>query len=273
LRFILKIVNGLLGVIGLRVITKRGWSNFINIALERDKLAENSLKTQIDLGVVQAILGTNIGPTGIDLSQYIRDIDKSYSAFRQDLIALLFNNFKANGTFIEVGACDGVATSNTLLLEREYSWRGLLVEPAKIWHSDLLRNRNAQIDTRCAWKSNGDQVKFVEKLSPGRSGIVETSDDDTAVSAVYFVETVTLERLISESSFLGIVDFLSIDTEGSELEVLQGFPFDKTQPKFICVEHNYNELKRAQVRSLLRDHGYQVFLETLSHVDDFFYKN
>jgi FkbM family methyltransferase len=184
----------------------------------------------------------------------------------------MFNNFKTHGTFIEVGACDGVATSNTLLLEQEYSWSGLLVEPARIWHTDLFRNRSAQIETRCAWKSNGEELQFVEKISPGRSGIVETSNDDTVAHEFYAVETVTLELLISENTLLGKVDFLSVDTEGSELEVLQGFPFEKIQPRFICVEHNFNVLKREQVRCLLRKHGYHVFLESLSHVDDWFYK-
>jgi FkbM family methyltransferase len=273
LRFLLGTLNRLLRTIGLRVITTRGWSNFIRLALERDALVENQVKIEIDLGVVRTIIETRIGPTEVDLTRYLENISESHSAFRQDLIALMFNNFKTNGTFIEVGACDGVATSNTLLLEREYSWTGLLVEPARIWHADLFRNRTAQIETRCAWKSNGEQLQFVEKFSPGRSGIVETSNDDTIANTFYTVETVSLEMLISESTTLRTVDFLSVDTEGSELEVLQGFPFEKIQPRFICVEHNFNDVKRAQVRSLLKRYGYQVFLESLSHVDDWFYKN
>lgn len=272
MRFLLATLNKLLKIIGLRVITTRGWSSFVRLAFERDALVENRMKTQIDFGVVRTVIETRIGPTEADLTRYLESVSESNSAFRQDLIALMFNNFKTHGTFIEVGACDGVATSNTLLLEREYSWVGLLVEPARIWHADLFRNRTAQIETRCAWKSNGEQLQFVEKLSPGRSGIVETSNDDTAANEFYSVETVTLSMLLSESTTFENVDFLSVDTEGSELEVLQGFPFEKIQPRFICVEHNFNDFKRAQVRSLLGRHGYHVFLESLSQVDDWFYK-
>jgi FkbM family methyltransferase len=272
MKILLRTLNSALRKIGLRVITTKGWSNFIRLAHERDNLLENLRRIQIDLGVVRTVIETRIGPSEADLSRYMENFEESNSAFRQDLIALMFNNFKTHGTFIEVGACDGVATSNTLLLEREYFWTGLLVEPARIWHEDLFRNRTSQIETRCAWKSNGEQLQFVEKLSPGRSGIVETSDDYTVANAFYSVETVSLEMLISENPKLKNVDFLSVDTEGSELEVLQGFPFEKIQPRFICVEHNFNDLKRAQVRSLLGRHGYQIYLESLSHVDDWFYK-
>lgn len=272
MRFLLGKLNTILRTIGLRVITTRGWSSITRLALERDDLVENQLKTQIDLGVVRAVIERQIGLTEVDLDQYLQNVDESNSAFRQDLIALMFNNFKTHGTFIEVGACDGVATSNTLLLEQKYSWSGLLVEPARIWHADLFRNRTAQIETRCAWKSNGERLQFVEKLSPGRSGILETSTDDTVANEFYSVDTVTLDMLLSENTELENVDFLSVDTEGSELEVLQGFPFEKIKPRFICVEHNFNEIKRAQVRSLLGDYGYRVFLESLSHVDDWFYK-
>lgn len=273
MRILLSTANKILGLVGLRLISKRGWSRLLDTASDRDQLAEKQMLAQIDFGVAMAVLKSEIGPTNNDLIRYLQDIDLSHSAFRQDLIALLFNNFKECGSFIEVGACDGIATSNTLLLERKYSWKGLLVEPASIWHSDLHKNRKVQIDTRCAWNTDGELIEFVEKKSPGRSGILETLDDETEPNDIYFVESVTLESLLLENFQLDSVDFLSVDTEGSELEVLQGFPFDKIQPRFICVEHNYNELKRIQVRTLLIEHGYSIFLESLSYVDDWFYKN
>lgn len=273
MRISLSSVNKILGLVGLRLISKRGWSRLMDTVSDRDHLAEEQRLAQIDLGVAKAVLQSRNGLTNNDLIRYFHDIDLSHSAFRQDLIALLFNNFKERGTFIEVGACDGIATSNTLLLERKYSWKGLLVEPASIWHPDLYKNRKVKIDTRCAWKTDGDLIEFVEKKSPGRSGILETSDDATESNDIYLVESVTLESLIAENFQSDSVDFLSVDTEGSELEVLQGFPFEKIQPSFICVEHNYNEIKRNQVRTFLAEHGYRVFLESLSYVDDWFYKN
>lgn len=272
MRSIISTINKVLGLMGIQLISKNSLFQLMKRASERDHFSESEMLNQIDLGVVRAVLESEIEPRNEDLIQYFRSIGNSNSAFRQDLVALLFNNFKKDGTFIEVGACDGIATSNTLLLEREYSWKGLLVEPASIWHEDLHKNRRAQIDTRCAWKSDGEKIPFVEKKSPGRSGIFETSDDKTEPNSVYIVESVTLDRLISDNPQFNTVDFLSVDTEGSEYEVLQGFPFEKIWPRFICVEHNYNDLKRNQVRDLLKGHGYSIFLESLSYVDDWFYK-
>ena len=60
----------------------------------------------------------------------------------QDLWALFENKFKRDGFFVEFGATDGVTGNNTLLLEREYGWTGILAEPNPHWHNDLFYNRN-----------------------------------------------------------------------------------------------------------------------------------
>lgn len=263
-------VNLILKLIGVRLISQNGWMNFITTATERDRLTERIKGSEIDIAVVEFALASRKNPSIDGVLKYLTNIGKSKSAFRQDLIALLLNEFKTSGTFIEVGACDGVATSNSLLLEREYGWNGILIEPARAWRTKLVENRVSAIDFRAAWKTSNEILKFIEKTSPGRSGILKTSQDDTAVKEVYDVETITLEDLISEHPSITNIDFLSVDTEGSELEVLTGFPFHRFSPNFICVEHNFSEPKRANVRKYLEDNGYALFLEKYSLVDDWF---
>jgi FkbM family methyltransferase len=264
-----KFVN-ILNHIGLHVITIRGWKHMQNQALKLDEMRESQRQAAIDLEIISFMLQRNAEGSNFQIEQFLKLRNEGKAAFRQDLIALVLNNFKKEGVFIEVGACDGLATSNTFLLEKEFGWQGLLIEPAKVWQADLISNRKAELDFRCAWKEDGITVRFAEKSSPGRSGIVETSSDLTPVRTDYEVETVTLRKIISEKKFLNKVNFLSVDTEGSEYEVLLGFPFESCRPDFICVEHNFETDKRFRVRVFLEEQGYINFMEAFSYVDDWY---
>ena len=54
------------------------------------------------------------------------------------------------------------------------------------------------------------------------------------------------------------IHYVSIDTEGSELEILQGFPFDSHEVGAFSIEHNFEEPKRSQIRALLEARGYRI---------------
>lgn len=263
-------LNGLLRFIGVRVLTVKGWENILEVIKDRDRLKNDLLLNEIDLAVVTAVANQKTAINVNNLTEYLENRGRSTSGFRQDLLALLFNGFKQNGTFIEVGACDGLATSNTLLLEQVYGWQGILIEPAKIWHSEIFKHRTSIIDLRCAWKTTGDQIQFIEKDDSCTSTVLSSDEPERANDKIYWVETVTLNQVIKENETISQVDFLSVDTEGSELEVLSGFPFERFTPNFICVEHNFEEPKRSEIRSLLNSKGYSVFLESQSSVDDWF---
>lgn len=263
-------LNAFLRFFGIRVLTIKGWKNILEVIRDRDRLQNVVLLDEIDFAVVRAAMNHKSRIDQNRLTEYLENRERSTSGFRQDLLALLFNGFKRNGTFIEVGACDGLATSNTLLLERVYGWQGILIEPAKIWHSEIYKHRTAIIDLRCAWKTTGDKIQFIEKDDSCTSTVLTSNDPEDPNHKIYWVETVTLREIIKENQTIQQVDFLSIDTEGSELEVLTGFPFERFTPNFICVEHNFEESKRYQIRSLLESKGYSIFLESHSFVDDWF---
>ena len=87
----------------------------------------------------------------------------------------------------------------------------------------------------------------------------------------YSVETVSLNDLLSQNGAPKRIDFLSLDTEGSELEILETFDFDTWDVRLIVVEHNFTEA-RQKIYDLLTSKGYERRLETLSDVDDFYVK-
>jgi FkbM family methyltransferase len=178
---------------------------------------------------------------------------------------------KKNGYFIEFGASDGLTFSNTWLMEKSYQWQGILAEPAHHWHNALRSNRMCKIDTRCVWKDTGSRLSFNETSDPYLSSILKPT---TPISSIYTVETISLSDLMIYHSAPRIVDYLSMDTEGSELEILQGFDADKGFERHsfnvITIEHNFNSSNRKSILSLLTKHGYQRVHTDHSHFDDWY---
>ena len=81
--------------------------------------------------------------------------DASRSQILQDLWVGYELDERREGFFVEFGATNGLVNSNTWLLEKKYSWRGILAEPNPIWHSALRQNRNSAVDFRCVSSTSG----------------------------------------------------------------------------------------------------------------------
>jgi len=88
-------------------------------------------------------------------------------------------------------------------------------------------------------------------------------------SATYQVETVSLADLLKAHDAPKYIDFLSIDTEGSEFEILKPFDFEQYSFGLICVEHNFAS-SRLKIRTLLTSHGYSQIYPELSAFDDWY---
>lgn len=205
-------------------------------------------------------------------------IQKSKSQIGQDLFALVNNNFKSSGYFVEFGATDGLGLSNTYLLEKEFHWSGILAEPAKIWHESLRKNRNCNISDLCVWNKSGAELIFTEVTDETELSTIsnfEHSDShgfSRGNTNKYSVKTVTLQDLLDKFDAPKIIDFLSIDTEGSEFEILEKFDFNSYSFNVICVEHNFTEI-REKIYALLTANGYVRTLENVSAWDDWYLLN
>lgn len=208
------------------------------------------------------------------LAKYSQARFGSMSALRQDLFALLVSNFVKDGFFVEFGACDGKFVSNSLLLERDFGWSGILAEPGKIWHEELSKNRKCQIDFRCVWSESGKQIPFSEYEAPGLSSAKSAknnSDHDVAqrMRKEYLVQTISLDDLLEEHNAPKEINFLSLDTEGSEFEILKNFTFSNYRFKAIASEHNFTN-KKSQIFELLTRNGYHQVLSDVSKYDDWY---
>ncbi len=208
----------------------------------------------------------------------VKMLRRSQSQNSQDVFVAhqlkLWDSPRESYYFVEFGAADGIYLSNTFLLESAFNWKGLLVEPGRVWRESLLANRTCAKDFRCVYSESGRSITFSETEEPGLSTISAFTDSDrhggSRKKAInYPVKTVTLFDLLSEYKCPKVIDYLSIDTEGSEYEILKNFPFHKFQFRIITVEHNFTQ-SRGKIHDLLVGNGYRQVLKRVSYMDDWY---
>jgi FkbM family methyltransferase len=206
------------------------------------------------------------------ISSIIPLLGFSKSQVQQDLFVALMYDGKREGSFVEFGAADGKYLSNTYLLEKELSWRGVLSEPARQWKKILETNRSAYISNECVWSESGKFLKFVEANELSTLDLFRKSDGHSRnrkFSKTYNVPTISLNDLLFKYSMPTEIDFMSIDTEGSEFEILENFDFDSHKVGILTVEHNYTEA-RDKIYKLMKKNKYlRVKLEH-SRFDDWY---
>ena len=197
-------------------------------------------------------------------------LDRSQSQLRQDIFALAQSGFRQSGFFLEFGATDGVDLSNTQLMETGFGWSGILAEPTRRWHNDLKANRACTIDTRCVWKTSGEELQFTESIRGEKSGISAfVTPTHKLRGRSYTVKTVSLNDLLVEHNAPNFIDFASIDTEGSEFDILSTLDFERWSFGALTVEHNYVP-QRQDIHALLTSKGYKRVLEAVSRFDDWY---
>lgn len=204
-------------------------------------------------------------------------IGSSSSQILQDIFVLHVLNHKREGYFVEFGATDGVEKSNTHLLEKEFGWTGILAEPATIWHAELSANRSCHIDRSLVHTSTGQPVVFHQTADPELSSIKGLLQEDEHSNArkdyvSYEVTSISLTDLLRKYDAPKIIDYLSIDTEGSEFEILQAFDFTEYRFRVITCENNpdKNGVKSDRIEKLLGQHGYVKKYAEFSQFDDWY---
>ena len=218
-------------------------------------------------------------------------LTKSKSQLGQDIFVSAYTNRDSKNFFVEFGATNGITHSNTYMLEKELNWNGILVEPAKIWHEELISNRTCIIDKRCIFIKSGEKMEFLTVNSnksgeviyngidpePGLSSLRKYANNGDWASKVRIknsekdiVETITLNDLLDFYNAPKEINYLSIDSEGSELDIIRNFDFSKRKINIITVEHNYHPISREEIHKILKKEGYKRIYEKLSKFDDWY---
>jgi len=232
----------------------------------------------LDQQFFEALLNVRASPSDtIPFLKYcMRNIDNTRAQLFQDLLVLFLLDEKRDGYFVEFGATDGIKLSNTFLLENKFGWRGIVAEPARCYHQELSHNRKCFVDHRCVWSASGVPLQFDETAEPEYSGVdalsvVDAHAERRRERTSYAVESVSLPDLLRSYDAPVIIDYLSIDTEGSEFTILDSFFPSHHDIRLITVEHNYTN-QRSQIYNLLTSQGYNQVFKELSMVDDWYTK-
>lgn len=173
----------------------------------------------------------------------------------------LLSLFPGTGYFVEAGAHDGVGDSQTHQLEIR-GWDGICVEPSSAF-AGLQRNRKCKVDGRALWLCDNATVEFME-LDGGEielSGIPcrfdNRRDRPGLPHKMVAKKTVTLTTLLREHNAPSVIEFLSLDTEGSEHDILAAHDFLAFSFLAIAVEKQRDQSRQEAIERLLASHGYR----------------
>ncbi len=181
------------------------------------------------------------------------------------------------GVCVEVGAFDGIRLSNTYFFEL-LGWRALCIEPVGSAYEKCKRVRKEVVKCCIGQEDKAEPMALTVFHLPGENTCAITSlePDERLVQShqhliqgqsVEHVPVRSLTSLMDEIGFPTVIDFVSIDTENTELDVLRGIDFQKYQIKYLVVENNYNE---PFCEDFLRGMGYKKIHRIA--VNDFYKK-
>jgi FkbM family methyltransferase len=181
----------------------------------------------------------------------------------QQEISMILDAFDSDhGFFVEVGANDPFVNSISYPLEC-IGWRGILIDPLKKCYQNILDNRPLAKSFHCACVSP-EQIGKITIHAPDETSVYASvgkniDDIDLIYSHSEEVDALTLDQILEGLNHPDI-DLLSIDTEGTELNVLKGLDLSKNRPKLIIIEDKLYNLSK---HSYLKKHGYKLVKRTM----------
>ena len=199
----------------------------------------------------------------------------------------VFHGFK-NGVFMDVGAHNGITINNTLYFEKNNNWSGINIEPIKKIYEQLIINRPTSININCAVYNNDGTTKFIQNsgYTEMLSGIQNNYDKrhlhrlqtenkiHGSTTNIINVNTRKIETICSEHSVKHI-NYLSIDVEGAEFEVIKSINFDTLFIDVIGFEDNYTDISTPIIQ-YLQTKNYVVIHKSFDifmiHKNSVFYK-
>jgi FkbM family methyltransferase len=203
---------------------------------------------------------------------------------------LEYNIFKGykNGFFMDIGAHDGISINNTLYFEKYNNWTGVNVEPIKTVYNNLVINRPKSININCAVCNNDGTAEFIsntgytemisclKNVSDIRNikRIEKENKITSSTSETIIVETKKIETICDEYNIKHI-NYLYIDVEGAEFDVIKSINFDKVFIDIICFENNFDDVSIPIVK-YLENKNYRGIAQSIDvfmiHKNSVFYK-
>jgi FkbM family methyltransferase len=167
---------------------------------------------------------------------------------------------RTDGFFVDVGANEPQRGSQTWFLEGR-GWRGILIEPQAGICERLRQARpKAQVfQVACGAPGSPGEMPFFTAVTPGHSGLVKNLVDATTnYVGTEMVRVTTLDAILAEAGN-PVIDFVTMDVEGTQFDVLRGFNLQRHRPKLLLVEDHLYDLKAHRY---VRRAGYRLVKRT-----------
>lgn len=151
-----------------------------------------------------------------------------------------------NGFFVEIGAYNGIDGSNCYFFEKFLNWSGIAIEPSPTQFLALQKNRKCKCVNKAVAKKS-EKIEFIDVVKgyTQMNGINNSSYQKTLKIINKDLRTVLDKKIIEAATFSEIVeynyliDYLSIDVEGGEMDILESIDFDLYKIKVLSIENNY----------------------------------
>ena len=198
----------------------------------------------------------------------LKNIKLSNSQLFQDLFVFYYSGFKRGGFFIEIGVGNGKDISNTLFLEREKNWKGLLCEADSRMIKKIKMNRKCKLIALPVTRVCRKRVKFFENLKdPYQSS---SSSNLKNYYRIKYSNSICINHLLVKNHAPKNIDYMSIDTEGSEYDIIKNVNFNKWKIKIITIEHNFDNIKKKNIYKFLTKNNYKRLHSNISYMDDWY---
>ena len=203
----------------------------------------------------------------------------SWSQYGQDMMIDNYFFSRKHGFFVEIGGYNGETNSNTLLLEKERGWDGLLVEANPYLYKQMLEKNRKCYMINCCISNDEPEMTFLLADALTAAGNVLSKEhkdridkeENTSLSSMHYGESVKTQcfSLMDILDVIGRrhIDYFSLDVEGGEMYILKSIDFDKLDITFFTIEtdqHRYDILK------FMEEKGYDLKHNILG--DDVFKK-
>lgn len=248
---------------------------------------QNTLKNQISIPKFYDLTKSlnNYNQELLDFYSFIfKNREISHSQLFQDLFVLFKLGNKRKGRFLEFGATNGKELSNSYLLEKNFEWEGILAEPSPQWEKSLKENRpRTKIINECIYSESGTMIDFfvskkgvLSTINEFRESDIESIPGNTKArneeGYLVKVPTISLNDVFIKYFNGEKIDYMSVDTEGSELLILSKFNFEKYGPKIVTVEHNFTSAQK-NLDNLFEENNYKRFFPQQTQFDSWYIRN
>lgn len=171
---------------------------------------------------------------------YGRIVKNTYSQYGEDLIIDQLLEYKEHGNYIDIGAYDPFRFSNTHRFYKK-GWRGINIEPDQKRFKKFIKFRPHDINLNIGIGLFNKKIKFYvfepDTLSTfSKKESISYQKLGFRLVEEKFVEVKKLDFIINKYQKEKVIDFISIDTEGGELNVLKSNNWNKFRPRIICIE-------------------------------------